>query len=187
MSTRLRRLFIITAACLTGGVAVTGVLAHPPDNPYDNTIFAPIEDEAGTSISLSPTASGLTAPLKGKQAPGESGRMYVVDQAGKLWAIELATGNKIVMLNVTSRLVPLGVVGAGKLRRTRLPRRGLSSQLRQQRQVLHLDLGAQQRAAQPFPTTLRPAATADHQNVLAEWQANGPGNPAGGWRPSSAS
>ena len=89
-----------------------GAVAHPPGNAFDNTIFAPIQP-GGFEIGLEPVATGLTAPLKGAVAPGEPGRLYVVDQVGKLWAIDLATGSKTVFLDVASRLVPLGVFGPG--------------------------------------------------------------------------
>jgi hypothetical protein len=71
----------------------------PPDNPFNTTIFAPIQP-GGFRVKLETVATGLTAPNKGVVAPGEPGRLYVVDQVGKLWAIELATGSKTVFLPV---------------------------------------------------------------------------------------
>ena len=94
-------------------LAVAPVIAHPPDNPYDNTIFAPIEDEGGRRLHLALVTDGLTAPLKGTRVPGEPARLYVVDQAGKLWAINKNNGTKVVFLDVSSRLVPVGMLGPG--------------------------------------------------------------------------
>src|SRR5262245_62855858 len=87
-------------------LSVPGAFAHPPANPFDNTIFAPIQP-GGFEIGLEPVATGLTSPLRGVVAPGEPGRLYVVDQVGKVWAIDLATGSTTVFLDVSSRLVPL--------------------------------------------------------------------------------
>jgi glucose/arabinose dehydrogenase len=181
MTTRLRRVSIISAAFLLGGATITGVLAHPPDDPFDSTIFAPVDDNQGVPIGLSITASGFTAPLKGKQAPGESGRMYVVDQAGLLWAVELATGSKTVMLDVSSRLVPLGVTPdpnsfdeRGFLGVAFHP--GYASNGKFYTWTSEPNAGP----PSPFPTTMPLNTTADHQNVLAEWHANSPGNPAAG-------
>ncbi len=56
-------------------------------------------------------ATGLVAPVKGVAAPGQPNRLYVVDQPGILWAIDLNTNTKSVFLDVSSRLVTLGVCG----------------------------------------------------------------------------
>jgi glucose/arabinose dehydrogenase len=180
MSTRLRRLSIITAACLVAGVTVSRVVAHPPDAPYDSTIFAPVADEAGISIGLTLSASGLTSPLKGKQAPGETGRMYVVDQVGKLWAIELATGSKTVMLDVSSRLVTLGVVGPGSFDERGFLGVAFHPNYASNGKFYTWTSEPNGGAPEPFATTIPSGFTADHQNVLAEWHANSPGNPAAG-------
>ena len=84
--------------------------AHPPFAPYDNTRFAPITS-FGPSVGIEVVASGLTSPLKGVTAPGQPNRLYVVDQVGILWAIDLTNNTKTVFLNVRSRLVTLGVCG----------------------------------------------------------------------------
>ena len=129
MSTRLRRLSILTAACLVGGVAVTRVLAHPPDAPYDNTIFAPIADEAGIPI-------GLTLTARGSPPRSRANRPRARPDACT-WSIRPASCGRSSCrpeqdghAGRTSRLVTLGVVGPGQLRRTRLPRGGLPPELR---------------------------------------------------------
>ncbi len=181
-SKRLRYVaFLATAGLVVGGLALRGVLAHPPDNPYDSTIFAPIEDNSGIPISLAITASGFTNPLKGKQAPGVPGRMYVVDQNGTLWAVELASGSKTVFLNVSSRLVPLGVTPDPNS----FDERGFLGV------AFHPGYASNGKfytwtsepngaAPTPFPSTLPTGTAPNHQNVLAEWHANSPGNPAAG-------
>jgi glucose/arabinose dehydrogenase len=180
MSTRLRRLSILTAVCLVGGIAVTRVVAHPPENPYDSTIFAPVADEAGIPIGLSLTASGFTAPLKGKHAPGDNSRVYVVDQAGKLWAVQLSNGSKTVMLDVTSRLVTLGVVGPGSFDERGFLGVAFHPGYASNGKFYTWTSEPNSGSPSPFPTTMPPGTTADHQNVLAEWHANSPGNPGAG-------
>ena len=115
MKSPTRPLIIGTIAALVASLVTAPAVAHPPTNPYDNTIFAPIRDEAGFKIGLEPVAEGLTSPLRGVLAPGESGRMYVVDQIGKLWAVDLSSGAKTVFLDVSSRLVPLGLAAMNKM------------------------------------------------------------------------
>src|SRR5918996_2482169 len=81
-----------------------------PDPPYLGTFFAPIRP-GGMKITLEKVADGITSPLKGVVAPGQPGRLYVVDQVGILWAVDLTTGAKTGFLDVKSRLVRLGVLG----------------------------------------------------------------------------
>ena len=52
--------------------------------------FAPIK-RFGPSVGVEVVATGLTAPLKGVTAPGQRNRLYVVDQVGILWAVDLTT------------------------------------------------------------------------------------------------
>ena len=68
----------------------------------------------GQPVSLEPVASGLTAPNWGTAVPGcpdLANRLVVADQAGILWAIDLTTGEKTVLLDVSTLLVPLGING----------------------------------------------------------------------------
>src|SRR4051812_12047655 len=74
------------------GVASATMLVVAPVAADDATVFAPIQPLSGIPIELRRVASGFTSPLKGKVAPGEPGRLYIVDQVGKLWAVELSTG-----------------------------------------------------------------------------------------------
>src|SRR5205814_2701698 len=93
------------------GIASVTMLVVTPVAADDATIFAPIQPLSGIPIELKQVASGFTSPLKGKVAPGEPGRLYIVDQVGKLWAVDLSTGAKTLFLDVSARLVPLGVDG----------------------------------------------------------------------------
>jgi hypothetical protein len=179
MSPRSRFLPLAVSFTIFATLAVAPVSAHPPEAPFDNTIFAPIDDESGFAFNLEITASGFVAPLKGSRAPGESGRIYVVDQPGKLWSVELSTGAKTVFLDVGPRLVTLGVQGPGTF-----DERGFLGAAfhpdYQNNGKLYTWTSEPTAGAPTFPTTLPPGSNPDHQNVLAEWVANDPGNPAAG-------
>ena len=58
----------------------------------------------GTPIGLETVATGLTAPNWGTFAPGDTGRLFVTDQNGILWAIDLASGDKMVFADVSELL-----------------------------------------------------------------------------------
>jgi hypothetical protein len=56
--------------------------------------------------------SGLVAPVTGAVAPGLPNRIFVVDQVGKIWSIEVygpRRGEATLFLDMSSRLVPLGL------------------------------------------------------------------------------
>jgi len=65
-----------------------------------------------TQVTLTTLMSGLVSPVGGAVAPGISNRIYVLDQTGKVWALYVSgpnSGKASVFLDVTSRLVPLGL------------------------------------------------------------------------------
>jgi glucose/arabinose dehydrogenase len=132
------RIFRTIIAWLIVGVVVSvaGGLAHPPWNPYDDTIFAPIKDfgprirvetivkespeeespeggegggEASQGNRETPDVVNLTAPLKGVEAPELPNHLFIVDQPGRIVALHLTTRATTVFLDVSALLVPLGV------------------------------------------------------------------------------
>ena len=169
--------------------------AHPPHAPFLNPFgvdskFAPIT-EFGPKISIEAVARGMTAPLKGVAAPGLSNHLFVVDQPGTLWAVDLANPNtatnKTVFLDVSALLVTLGVCGVGSF-----DERGLLGV------AFHPDFNragtfgfrkfytytSEPRGGPPtIPSPSVPSGMADHQNVVSEWQAVNPSNPAQGTAP----
>jgi len=64
-------------------------------------------------VRLVPVADGLTAPNYGAIAPGHPGRLFVTDQNGILWNVDVMAGTKSVALDVSGLLVTLGVFGPG--------------------------------------------------------------------------
>jgi glucose/arabinose dehydrogenase len=155
-----------------------GTTAHPPWNPYDNTRFAPII-RFGPQIGIEQVANGLVAPLKAVAAPGLPGHLFVVDQTGQLWVVNLATGAKSVFLDVSARLVTLGVCGPNTFDERGLL--GLAFHPNFQTNGLFYTYTSEPRGGLPsIPSPTVPSGLADHQNVLAEWQANNPAVPTAG-------
>lgn len=179
------QLLAVASSALALGVLAAGppALAHPVFDPFDDTIFAPI-DRLRIEISLEGVSEGLTAPLKGMPAPGEPGRLYVVDQPGTLWAIELGTGDKTVFLDVSGRLVALGFLGPGTF-----DERGFLGVAFHpdyaENGLLYTYTSEPTAGAPTFPSTVPIGMAPDHQNVVAEWRAISPGNPAAGVDPAS--
>ncbi len=179
MKSRPRFFSLYAAIAVLAALVVTPVVAHPPEAPFDSTVFAGVEDEKGMEIGIEKVADGFVAPVRGTSAPGDAGRLYVTDQAGKLWAITLATGAKVVLLDVTSRLVPLGVGGEGTF-----DERGFLGVAfhpdYQKNRKLYTYTTEPNAGAPSLPTTIPAGKTANHQNVIAEWLVNDPANPGAG-------
>jgi glucose/arabinose dehydrogenase len=79
-----------------------------PLQPIDDPIPGHIRNGA-IQVQLQTVAegNGLTAPNWGTFAPGQPTTLYVVDQDGPLWAIDVRTGAKALCLNTRDLLVPL--------------------------------------------------------------------------------
>ncbi len=151
---------------------------------------APLADPIPAAIPLGDlrarlgtVATGLTAPNWGAAAPGVPGRLYVTDQNGILWSINVATGDKSVFLDVSGRLVPLGIVGPNTF-----DERGFLGV------AFHPDYAASGRfytfTSEPVAgpadySTIPVGSTANCQSVIAEWTVPNPSDPAAVADPAS--
>jgi hypothetical protein len=194
MELRVRLLLsAFVALCILAAAAVPSV-AHPPWNPYDNTRFAPIT-RFGPKIGVEvvtramntelgvPIGDLLISPLKVVTAPGLPEHIFVVDQIGKLWAVKLSDGTRTLYLNLSSRIVTLGVCGPDSF-----DERGFLGL------AFHPNFDGQKSGAgkglfytftserrdtgvATIATPGTTSANADHHNVIAEWVAASPDNP----------
>jgi glucose/arabinose dehydrogenase len=180
---------VALSACLLWLLAPAAARAHPPHAPFLNPFgvdskFAPIT-RFGPKISIELVADGMTAPLKGIAAPGLSRWLFVVDQPGIVWLVDLdnpdAQTNKSVFLDVRSRIVTLGVCGPSTFDERGLL--GLAFHPQFHANGLFYTYSSERKdtgALATIPTPGTTEANADHHNVVAEWRANSPGNPLAG-------
>src|SRR5688572_2574413 len=121
MASRVRSLFALAASLVFLCVLVTSTAtrAHPPHAPFlnpfgEDSAFAPIRSFAPT-ISIEVVADGMTAPLKAVAAPGLARYLFVVDQPGVLWVVDVEdhnrATNKRVLPDVSSLLATPGPPG----------------------------------------------------------------------------
>ena len=109
----MRRLNVINVAV---AILIGGIFALIDESPNLVQASESLADPIGRgliSVKLTTVSTGLTAPNWGAFAPGDNGRLFVTDQDGILWAIDLAAGAKSVFLDVRDRIVALGVAGPG--------------------------------------------------------------------------
>lgn len=149
------------------------VINPPPIKPprpvvrLPDPIHAPIAAGA-VSVKLQPIASGLAAPNAGVAAPGHPDRLFVTDQAGLLWAIDLANGQKSVFLDVQALLIPLGIQGPGSY-----DERGLLGAAFHPDYLtngLFYTFTSEPANGQADFATLPAGATANHHGVVREWR-----------------
>jgi len=152
------------------------------DDPIPDPITpAPIE------IDVETVATGLTAPNWGtrRPVPGRLGteRLVVTDQAGTLWDIDLVSGNKRVLLDVTDRIVELGIGGPGTF-----DERGLLGVAFHpsfaSNGLLYTYTSEPADAAADFP--LPAGVDVDHHSVITEWNIPAPLSPSSVVDPASA-
>jgi len=174
-----RRLQPASLVLLLAILAAVPAFAHPPWDPFDDTRFAPIT-RGGPAIGIETVARGsadapLTAPLKVVTAPGLPRHIFIVDQVGIIWVVNLATGARTVFLDARSIVIQLGVCGPGTF---------------DERGLLGLAFHPGYRRNGRFYTyTSEPDSSGmptipkavdfdpDHHNVLSEWIAANPLNP----------
>ena len=132
----------------------------PPD--FNSLIPTPIT--RGERISLETIASGFSAPNLAIPAPGIDGFLFVVDQPGIIWKVNLATGNKTEFLNVSSQIVSGGERGLlGLAFHPQFASNGLLYTYQSEAVDGDADFP-------PFPDEI----PINHQSIIAEWSATLP-------------
>ncbi len=160
--------FLVRVLVLAGATLLAMAPAHAER-------LAPPVEEGRLRIRLEPIAGGLTAPNWGAPAPGEPGRLYVSDQPGVLWAVELASGTTSVFLDLQALLVPLGVLGPGSFDERGFL--GFAFHPDYTTNGLLYTYTSEPTSGTADFSTLPPGFPADHQNVVREWLVPSPGDP----------
>ena len=130
------------------------------------------------SVSLEPVATGLTAPNWGTSAPGcpsLADRLVVTDQDGILWAINVTTGDKSVLLDVSGLLVDLGVGGPGTFDERGLL--GVAFHPDYPENGLLYTYTSEPVEGTADYSTMPAMEMANHQSVIREWQMPEPCHP----------
>jgi len=178
---------ISVAALVTVLVLLTAIsVVAQSRTPLEDPIPEPIE-QGPLQITLEPLASGLTAPNYGTFAPGcgtLENMLFVTDQVGILWGVNLSSGEKNIVLDVSDRLVALGVGGPGTF-----DERGFLGV------AFHPNFAENGRlytyTSEPVSgaadfSTMPEGVTANNQSVVLEWQIPGACSPDPVVDPTSA-
>lgn len=190
---------------LTSAIAGLGILlssSFANGQGLEDTLPGPLP-EGKTRIALEIVASGLTAPNYGTHAPGLPNYLFVTDQDGILWAIDLVTESKTAFLDVSGLIVQLGARLLG------VPAAGLPPLPFDERGLIGIAFHPQYQSNGKFYTFTSepldgpgdfggfPAISPEleqqfadlgltfpnHQSVISEWQAVSPSDPSSGVGP----
>lgn len=166
---RSKAILIFSFALIIGG-------ALPAAAVHDDVIAKPIPvSDVGVALEL--VADGFTTPLWGINAPGDNKRLFVVDQVGKIWALEThrgASGNvpaRLSFLDIGSEgldlLVPLGAFGPGTFDERGLLGLAFHPDYRKNGRIY--TYSSEPVSGQADFSTLPDGTAANHQGVLREW------------------
>lgn len=153
----------VAALILAAGAEPTRA-ASPLSDPIPGPI--PFGD---ITISLEIVATGFTSPLWGTHAGDGSRRLFVADQIGKIYEVDLDTKSKRLLLDVSGRLVSPFVFfeergSVGLALHPDYPRNGL----------LYTFTGEPARAPADFTVALPVGTFPDHQSVITQWRVRKP-------------
>ncbi len=163
---------------------------YPPGEIRGQVMPVPLEDpladipQGDLHVELTTLASGLTAPNWGASAPGDDSRLFVSDQDGILWAIDLDTGTKTVFHDVSGLLVDLGVFGPDSFDERGLL--GFAFHPDYQNNGLLYTYTSQPVDGEADFSTMPDGEVANHQAVITEWEVPNPGDPGSVVDPGSA-
>ena len=93
------------------GGTQSGRQAPPTLNPFPEELA-----NLSLGVELDEVATGFTAPLDGRYAPvpGLESQLFIADQTGLIWRVDIETGEKSVFLDFKSRGInPLGAFTPG--------------------------------------------------------------------------
>jgi glucose/arabinose dehydrogenase len=127
-------------------------------------------------VGLQTVASGLAAPVLLVRDPGQTARLYVVDQAGLLRVIENGQLRDKPLLDVTTLLVPLraNYDERGFLGLAFHPGYGQADHAGHERFYTYTSEPVQ--GAADFTVELPADSTMNHQSVVREWRWDGVGD-----------
>jgi glucose/arabinose dehydrogenase len=164
---------LVTAAVM----AVPTLLFAAPNVPLEDPIPGLIPSSAVT-VDLKPVASGLISPVVSALAPGDEDHIYVADQVGKLYRIQVgenrAAGTPTVFLDVSKRLVPLGLFPPLNYDERGLL--GVAFHPDFQRNGLLYTFTSEPVAGAADFSTLPPGVAPDCHSVITEWRVAKPGH-----------
>src|SRR5919106_172318 len=175
----MRRFLATGTVC---ALVLAATVAPAAGQALEDPIPEPIKT-GGVHVRLEAVATGLTAPNWGVSAPGDPDRLFVVDQPGIVWSLDLDSGMRTVFLDVSDRLVALGAFGPGTFDERGLL--GLAFDPDYATNGLLYTYSSEPVNGAADFSTMPVGTTPNHQSVVAEWRVPNPQNAASVVDPST--
>jgi len=175
----MRTLVIAISVTVVMLAAAFPAAAQGLDDPIPATIRP-----GGVHVTLDTVTDGLVAPVWATDAPGLAGRLFVVDQAGLLHALDLETNERSVVLDVSDRLVELGAFGPGTFDERGFL--GLAFHPDYATNGLLYTYTSEPVAGTAVFSTMPPGESPNHQAVITEWRSTDPTDATAAIDPASA-
>jgi len=152
----------------------TAEVPLPQDQALEDPLPLPIVAGMAT-VQLEVLATGLVAPNWGTVMPGNPDELMVVDQPGMVWAIHVDSGERRLFLDLSDRLVELGITGPESFDERGLL--GLAFHPNYPENGLLYTYSSEPVDATADFSTLDPGIAANHQSVVIEWAVATPSDP----------
>lgn len=172
------------AVAIIGALVLIASTGQANAQAIEDPIPAPIVN-GNLAVGLDVLADGLTSPLWGTVPSGFAYRnhLYVVDQVGTFWAIDITTGAKTVVADVSDLLVPLGIAAFGGFDERGFLGAAFDANFRRNG---YLYTYTSEPATEPADFSTMPSGVdADHQSVISRWQSTDPSDPLAPFDPTS--
>lgn len=159
---------VLAAAATLSLIVAVPALAAPLEDPIPERIRT-----HGGPVSVVGVADGLTAPNWGVTPPGRDGELWVVDQTGHLVVVATDDGSTRDALDVSGRLVSLGIGGPGTFDERGFLGLAFAPDFATSG-LLYTYTSEPVDGPADF-STIPEGSNANHQAVVAEWQVPAPG------------
>ncbi len=155
----------LSATTLLSTAALQTTTGQRLDDPIPAVI-----PKGSIRLRLKKISDELTAPNWAIAAPGDLEHLYVSDQDGKLWRINLTNGNKAVFLDLSHLLVPLGAFGSNTFDERGFL--GFAFHPQYTENGLLYTYTSEPAGEKSDFSTIPADATANHRTVIREWRLN---------------
>jgi glucose/arabinose dehydrogenase len=118
LSRRTRSFIASACAIALLGTSAAAAAAAATHTAIEDPIPAPLA-QSNIKVQLDQVASGLASPVAATFAPGVEDSLFVADQTGQIWQVDVSDDGhgrhpaKTLFADVSSRLVALGAFGIG--------------------------------------------------------------------------
>lgn len=161
---------VAAAAALLVATCSAGRVLAQVHTPLTDPIAAPIP-ASGITIGLETVMSGLVQPTAGAVAPGDPNHLYVADQVGKIWVVDVSHRRNQepprLFLDISGRLVTLGL---GPTKYDERGLLGIAFHPGFRENGLFYTYASEPPTGRATFSTMPPGTAPNCQNVLLEWR-----------------